>query len=229
MALTEGGHTMPRAARWSVVTILLGLLVGATPSSVFAECSNLIAGEGRNLNLTAAFLATVTVASDDVDPNADGNAWDWRVELTVDDVYLGKVPKALAFNGYEGGCAEFQGGALQAGDTIILAVEELPLDYLPAAPFEGHSVIWHRTSFGWSFFVDAVAGEVRSGFYPEAAHVADTRAEILRFIASHSMPSTATDPVGEPATQGNSGLMIALASAVAVAVGLFRFRRRPLT
>ncbi|HET9852607.1 MAG TPA: hypothetical protein VFP56_08905 [Candidatus Limnocylindrales bacterium] len=218
----------PRAARLSVGTILFGLLLGATPSSVFAECSNLIAGEGKDLNLTAAFLATVTVASDDVDPNADGNAWDWHVELTVDDVYRGNVPKALAFNGYDGGCAEFQGGALQPGDTIIVAAEELPLDYLPAAPFEGHSVVWHRISDGWSFFADAVAGEVRFGFYPEAAHAADSRAEILRFIASHSMPATDTDPGGEPAAQRNSGLMIALASAVALGVGLIRFRRRPL-
>jgi hypothetical protein len=217
---------MRRAARLSVVTILLGLFLGAMPSSVFAECSNLIAGQGKHLNLTAAFLATVTVASDDVDPNADGNAWDWHVEISVDDVYLGKVPNALVFNGYDGGCAEFQGGALQAGDTIIIAVEDLPLDYLPAAPFEGHSVIWHRTSDGWSFFVDAVAGEVRSGFYPEAAHAADTRADILRFIASHSMPSTTTNPVGEPAAPRNSGLMIVLASAVALAVALFRFRQR---
>jgi hypothetical protein len=220
---------MSRAARLSVVSMLLGLLLGATPSSVFAECSNLIAGEGKHLNLTAAFLATVTVASDDVDPNAGGNAWDWHLEMTVDHVYLGKVPKALAFSGYDGGCAEFQGGGLQAGDTIFLAVEELPLDYLPAAPFEGHSVIWHRTADGWSFFVDAVAGEVRSGFYPDAAYGAHTRADILRFIASHSMPSTATDPVWEPTAQPNSELMIALAFAVALAVGLFRFRPRPLT
>lgn len=215
---------MRLAARLSVVTVFVGVALAAVPSRVFAECSNLIAGEGKNPNFTTAFLATVTIASDDVDANPDGNEWDWHAELAVDDVYLGKVPKTLAFNGYQGGCAEFQGGALQAGDTIVIAVEELPLDYLPAAPFEGHSVIWHRTQEGWSFFLDAVAGEVRSGFYSDAAYGADTKANILRFITSHSMPSTDAAHLEDPAAPPNPGPIVALATAVALAVGLLRFR-----
>jgi len=218
----------PRAARLSVGMALLGLLLAATPPGVLAECGNLVAGEGKDLSITAAFRATVTEASEDVDPNDDGNAWDWHVELSVDETYVGEVPTILAFNGYQGGCAEFQGGALRAGDSIIVAVEQLPLDYLPAAPFEGHSVIWHHTQEGWSFFLDAVPGEVRPGFYPEAALDADTKAEILRFITSRSMPSTDAGPAEARATAPSSGPAVALASAIALAVGLLRFRRRPL-
>jgi hypothetical protein len=218
---------MRLASRLSVVTVFVGVALAAIPSSVLAECSNLISGLGKDLSFTTAFHANVAVASDEVDPNANGSEWDWHVELAVDDVYLGMVPKTLVFNGYEGGCAEFQGGALRAGDSIIIAVEELPLDYLPAAPFERHSVIWHRTQEGWSFFLDAVAGEVRSGFYPDAAYGADTKADILRFITSHSMPSTDAEHLEHPAAQPNPGPLVALAATIALAVGLRRFRGEP--
>lgn len=215
-----------RLARLATTTAIVGLVLAAVPPGVSAECSNLVPDEELGPGIQAAFLATVTEASTSVDPNPDANPWDWHVELRIDETYVGRVPSTLSFNGYEGGCAELQGGALRTGDRILIAVEQLALDYLPAAPFERHSMIWHKTSEGWSFFLNAVPGQIRSGFYPDAAVNATTKAGILAFIAAHSMPSTSTHPAA-PASWSPSTFLLGLAAVIGFGLGWRRFRGRP--
>src|SRR5687767_7288563 len=108
--------------RLLVAAALAGLSLGTQAAGVSAECGNLAVDPVDRLNVGAAFSARVTEASDDVDPNPIALPWEWHLELSVEDSFYGPVPDQLSFNGYEGGCAEFRGEALQTGDRIIIAV-----------------------------------------------------------------------------------------------------------
>ena len=131
------------------------LLLLAFASAVSAECppgSLPLMADDRQV-VRDAFLATVTEASAEVDPNPDGAEYDWHLEITVEATYVGRVPKKLVFDVWgQGGCGDFKGAALRAGDRIIVAVEDLRPEYQPADPFEGHMVLWRKTADGWSFF-----------------------------------------------------------------------------
>lgn len=141
-----------------MAALLAVLLLPGAVSSALAECSNLAIDPIDRVNVGAAFLARVTEVSDDVDPNPNGSAWNLHVKLSVDAVYHGVVPGTIEFNDYAGfGCGEFLFEKLDVGDRIIVAVEQVPLSYLPAAPFEGHMVVWKKIDDGWRFYEDALA------------------------------------------------------------------------
>jgi len=113
---------------------------------------------------------------------------------------------------------------LDVRDEIIVAVEQVPLAYLPSAPFEGHMVVWKRIDGGWSFFDDALAFGSNSAFYPGAPRQATTKGDILRVIASWTMPQT--DTLGErPAPTSTDFLpLMAVAFASGLLIALRRFR-----
>jgi hypothetical protein len=202
-------------------------MLPALTSSAVAECSNLAIDPIDRVNVGAAFLATVAEASGDVDPNPDANPWEWHLELAVEATYYGHVPKSLSFNGYDGGCAEFQGGALQTGDRIIVATEMLPLSYLPGAPFEGHIVVWRKASEGWAFAADALAFGSQPAFYGGPAREATTKAQILRVISDWTMPATSTlDERPDPRTS-DAVPWTALAFAIGLVLSLLRLRTAP--
>ncbi len=216
-----------RRARLSLAVALAATLVPAMAPSALAECPNLAVDPVARLSAGAAFLATVTEVSDDVDANLVANPWDLHVELSVESIYAGDVPSKLSFNDYDGGCGELLVGALRPGDRIIVAVEQLPLSYLPAAPFEGHIVVWKKTAGGWSFFQDALAFGSQALFYPGAPRDATTKADVLEVIAGWTMPATST--IGDPVAPDTAtpALWIGFAFVLGLAVSLFRFRQTP--
>lgn len=218
---------MKRGTRLAAAPALVWLLLAFNPPGVSAECMNVPLGPNDHLDVGVAFRATVTRASDQVDPNPIANPWDWRVELDLKETYLGSVPKALAFNDYATSCAGLNIGALRAGDEIIIATEAMPMSYLPQAPFEGDFVIWQKTEEGWALFEDALAYGSNPDFYPKAARAATTKAAILRVIAAASLPSTSTDPTSPTRDDPNRPLFIVLAVAAAFALALSRFRDPP--
>lgn len=153
-----------RRSRVAAAALLSAFLLPVFASSASAECSNLAIDPIDRVQVGAAFLATATEVSNTLTPNPDGSDWNLRVRLSIDAVYYGDVPGTLEFNDWAGfGCDEFWFEKLEAGDQIIVAVEKVPLSYLPAAPFEGHMVVWKKTTGGWSFFEDGLAfGPTRS-------------------------------------------------------------------
>jgi hypothetical protein len=174
-----------------------------------------------------AFLATVTEASAEVDPNPDGAEYDWHLELSVEATYVGSAPKKLVFDVWDhGGCGDFKGAALRTGDRIIVAAEDLRAEYQPADPFEGHMVLWRKTADGWSFFSDALVYGAEQQAYPKAARDATTKAEVLHVILSGALPATATDPAEPKPTPVGSMRFTALAFALGLVVALLRFRSR---
>jgi len=216
---------MKRPASLFVGSALASLVLAAVPASVAAECMNTPLRPSDHLDVSVAFLATVTKASDDVDPNPVANAWDWRVELDVKGTYLGTVPRSLAFNDYAMSCAGLNIGALQAGDEIIIATETMPMSYLPGAPFEGDFLIWHKTDHGWAFFEDALAYGSDRDFYPGPARSATTKADILRVISAASLPSTSMDSAQPERRGSDAALLTVMASFAAFVIAWSRFGR----
>jgi hypothetical protein len=202
-------------------------MLPAVAPSAFAECPNFGIDPIDRVDVGAAFLATVTEVSDEVDPNPDGSAWDVHLNLSVDAVYYGHVPKALEFNDRVGwGCAEFRADLLEVGDRIIVAAEELALTYLPAAPFEGHIVVWKKAGPRWAFYKEAMAFGSIDAFYPGAPREARTKAEILKVIASWTLPETST-ALAPPVPPSFDGVGFAAgAFALGLAIALWRFRHR---
>lgn len=215
-------------AAWSragAASLLAALLLPVFASSVSAECSNLAIDPIDRVQVGAAFLATATEVSDTVTPNPDGSDWNLHVRLSIDAVYYGEVPGTFEFNDWAGfGCGEFWFDKLEAGDQIIVAVEKVALSYLPAAPFEGHMVVWKKTSGGWSFFEDGLAFGSNPLFYPGAPRAATTKSAIRAVISNWTMPQTSTiDP--SPSSASTPDAVVVFAFAVGLAIGLYRFRR----
>jgi hypothetical protein len=205
------------------------LLIGGT-QTVFAECfpGSLPRMANDPLIVGTAFLATVTEASANVDPNPNGHAYDWHIVLAIEATYVGSVPKTLVLNEWsDGSCDDFKGSALRTGDRIILAAEDLK--YRRGAPLEGHHmVLWKQTGQVWSFFADALTYGAEPGAYPKVARDADTKAEILRAIYAGAMPGTSTDPGATDSVQPKPTLLAvtAVAATFALLSYLFGSRRR---
>jgi hypothetical protein len=212
-----------RGARLALAGLFAWLLVPLVTSSVSAECANLAIDPIDHVRVGVAFLATVTEVSDDVASKPDGGSpWDVHVEMSVEEVFRGQVPGSLAFNAYELGCGEFQTDRLEVGNRIIIAAEDVPLSYLPGAPFEGHIVVWKKADAGWAFFEEVLAFGSNPDFYAGAAREARTREDILRVISLWSLPETSTEsdvPVPSPSDP-------ALVGAIAIALGLLVAWRR---
>jgi hypothetical protein len=207
---------------WLLAATLLPVVAG----SVSAECSNLAIDPIDRVNVGAAFFATVTEVSGQVDPNPDGSAWNIHVKMSVNAVYYGSVPKVLEFNDWAGfGCGEFRTELLHVGDRIIVAAQDVRLAYLPAPPFEGHMVVWKKVGNDWAFFEDALVFGSNPDFYPGAAREARTKADILDVIATWTLPETSTNPEVPVPHSNAASLWVAVALLLGFAVGMWRFRR----
>jgi hypothetical protein len=196
--------------------------------AVSAECSpgSLPPMADEKMAIGDAFLATVTEASD-VEPTSVGGTSRWHLELAVQATYAGRAPKTLDFGGSDGGgCGDLLGEVLQTGDQIIIAAEDLRPGYQPSDPFQGNMILWHKTSNGWAFFADALVYGADLEAYPALARAADTKAEILNFIAASGLPDTSTAVAEPERTSGAHAIVPGAAFAVGFALALYRFRSR---
>lgn len=187
------GHSLPaRIQRPLVALAIASTLLATTAPSASAECFNSAPDADEPLTIGYAFVATVTEASENVDPIEEMAAFDWHVELSVERTYLGQVPDSIVYNGWEYGCHELRGEGLHTGDRIFVATENLNIGYLPRDPFGGDVVAWRSHAGGWRFYEDAVLSGANEGSYPQAARDATTQAEILAIVASAAQPDTST-------------------------------------
>jgi hypothetical protein len=175
--------------------------IGLT-STASAECLDYPIAAGDHLDVGYAFVATVTEASDAVDPpQADSAPYDWHVELAVERTYRGYVPDQLTFNGWDVGCHNLRGEHLRAGDRIFIATERLELRSSRVDPFWGDVVAWKDAGGGWAFYTSALDHAYDKAFYPRAARSATTTADILALIRSDPAPDTSTEvSAGERST-----------------------------
>jgi hypothetical protein len=88
-------------ARFLLAVACAIFVPGLAPTPALAECMDWPPLADQRLEVTYAFTATVTAASNRVDP-ADVNsaAFDWHVELRIDRVYRGRLPGRLTYNGW---------------------------------------------------------------------------------------------------------------------------------
>jgi hypothetical protein len=196
--LVKGRVPIPTIA---VVRVTLGLTLSLLAATALApvalgECSAFDRPPDRTLNVGYAFMATVVEASGDVDPPRRDNAdYTWHVELRIDRVYAGDVPKQLIFNGWSVGCHSIRGNKLNMGDRILVAVEDLNLRHLPGEPVSGDTVVWRRAEGQWHY-ARKVVGSPESPadeFLSPAILGARTTSDILAIVDSAAPPDTSTD------------------------------------
>ena len=218
---------MTRSRRLIIALAFACLLLVSFAPFASAECGpgSLPRRADDPLIVGAAFLATVTEVSTDVDPNPASGGYDWHVELAVEARYVGAAPKTLVLNEFDGGaCSDFKGQALRAGDRIIIAAEDL--EYQRGAPLGGHLVLWKDIGEGWSFFADALLYGAEPQAYPKVARDADTKAEILQAIFDGALPATSMVSGESRAAQPDPILVGIVAFALAFAVAWRRLGSR---
>ena len=193
----------------AVAMAVLGLLLVAAPAA--AECS---VRPGPDEPTPYVFIATVVDVSDDVDPSLpDSAAFDYRIELDVNRLLAGKVPKRVHANGWDVGCGFSGVDKVNVGDRLLIATTSL--DATDPRLVLGPVLLWHRVGGHWDFYGEVLQdGEFG---YPKAAIRASTTREILRYLETLGAPATST--VSRPAVPvGDSSLPILHIAAVLLAV-----------
>lgn len=207
----------------------VGLVLTVAVPSASAECFGGPGGPiGANerLDVGAAFAATVTEASRDVDPAVPGmSAFNWHVELKINRTYIGHVPASIVYDGWDAGCHVLRGDELHTGDRIIVAVEHLSLGDLPRDPFDGDVIVWKATFGAWTFDEAALLWAFDPAYYPKAARNATTTEEILRVISNGRMPDTATLPPPDAPRQDRTPTIALLIVAILMLSMARRSRR----
>jgi hypothetical protein len=164
----------------------------ATALPVSAECWPGPPGPRDVVPVKFAFVATVEQVRDPVNPAVDVANYRWFLELSVDRVYRGDVPRSLKLSGFDAGCSFIAPVGLQAGDVLFIAIDRL--DPGSNRSLEGQLLMWRRTDDGWAFAEDALSYGTYSNFWPIAAREARSTEEILAVIRSGKVPDTATAP-----------------------------------
>lgn len=218
--------------RLAGAAVFAGLILVTVPPTVSAECFGFPVRAGERLDAGYAFTATVTDASANVDPpKPDNAAFDWHVELEVEQRYRGDVPDQLVYNGWDVGCHELVGNHLQTGDRIFILSQDLHLDWNPGDPFDGDVVVWKWTGDGWAFYSKVMDYGSDRQFYPAAVRRATTTAAILKLVAE-AAPNTDAAQVGiatGPERDAPAGLTIlALAFTAGFVLAWRRASRRRL-
>jgi hypothetical protein len=191
--------------RRTVLALAIALAIPTVfAPAALAECMDSPPRADERVEISHAFTATVIEASNTIDPaHPDSAEFNWHVELRVERVYRGEIPRRLAYNGWSVGCHELQGDRLHTGDRLFIAsnvfvAEPSPPGADPFAWIGAHVLAWRRTEGGWRFYEDALDYGFDRAFYPAAARRATTTAEILRLTGIGFVPDTATDPDPDP-------------------------------
>jgi hypothetical protein len=220
----------------AVMRIAIGLAASVIVASALApaalgECPAFNRPPDQTLNVGYAFLATVVEASDDVDPPQRGNtAYMWHVELRVDHVYTGRVPRHLVFNGWDVGCHSIRGDYLRTGDRIFVAIENLGLRALPTEPFSGDTVVWRWADGRWHYARNLVGVPEYPAdeFLPPAIGRAATTADIVAIIRAAQPPDTSTSQGSKPEPVppgGPSWALLAPVGLLGLLVSMHRSKR----
>ena len=200
------------------------VLAAASAPAVLAECTDTPPRADERLNVAHAFAATVTKASNTIDPdNPDTADFNWHVELRVDRLYRGELPRRLSYSGWAVGCHELRGDQLHAGDRLLVvsnvftdAPRQPGAD--PFAATNANVVAWKRVDGNWRFYEEALDYGADRRFYPAAARRATTTAEILRLLSVGFLPDTATEAVHDADGGPSHAPFLVFAVAFALAV-----------
>lgn len=166
------------------------LLILAPTAS--AECMSWPIGSSERPDIGYAFIATVTESSADVDPAPNMADYDWHIEMTVERTYRGDVPETFTYNGWDVGCHFLRGDHLRTGDRLFIATERIAQWGVPSDPFDGDVLVWIRDDGRWKLHTKALDYGTDLAFYPRAARVARTTADIVAIVSSARLPDTAT-------------------------------------
>lgn len=178
----------------SVAAALLvaGSLLVALAPTVSAECMSWPIRSSERPDIGYAFIATVTEASADVDPAPDMADYDWHIELAVERTYRGDVPATFSYNGWDVGCHFLRGDHLRTGDRLFIATERIARWGVPSDPFDGDVLVWIRDDGRWKLHTKALDYGADRDFYPRAARIARTTADVVRIVSAARLPDTAT-------------------------------------
>jgi hypothetical protein len=214
--------------RLLLATGLAIALSGAFAPAALAECTDWPPRANERLDVAYAFIATVTEASNTIDPAQPDTAdFNWHVELRVDRLYRGHVPERLSYDGWAVGCHELRGDRLRTGDRLFVVSNVFiehprPPGADPFAAVGAQVVAWKRVDGRWRFYEDALDYGADRHFYPPAARQATTTEEILDLMPVGFLPDTATEaPRPTDAEQWQAPLLV-----VSLLAGLIAIRRR---
>lgn len=201
------------------------MLMIASAQTVMAECTWGPPRASDPFKARFAFTATVTEASDAVDPARPGEPpFDWHVELAIDRMYRGKLPERLTLNGRVEDCSYLIGQRLHEGDRLFIALDRHDLDW---DGLYGQMLAWRGVGGRWTFDQDLLNYGSDARFYPQQAREATTTAQIVSIIEAFAMPDTATEaptPLGAT-TQPPVLLLVAFTVATVAALGRMGHRR----
>jgi hypothetical protein len=212
---------------------LAALVVGLAASMAFApaavaECMDWPPRANERLDVAYAFMATVVEASNTIDPdNPDSADFNWHVELRVDRLYRGRLPKRISYSGWAVGCHELRGDRLSTGDRVFIVSnvfrdEPRPPGADPFAGIDAGVIAWKRVEGRWRFYEEALDSGSDGQFYSAAARRATTTAEILRLVSVAFLPDTASELI----PQRDSTPWRTPVLALAFLLGLVVVRRR---
>jgi hypothetical protein len=207
------------------------LASGITAPIAFAECFAVPDAETR---VARPIVFTATVGEVTTEPDlASAEAGEdpgvvWQTTMQVRVVHAGAMPATLMLNGRTanvgvgGGCSWFFGDRVEAGDVVLVAVDEI-VPFATNRSLFGHLLLWRRVGGEWRFYERALQEGGEPDAYPEAARQAHTTEEVLAVIAQLGLPDTSTVSA-EPPSRSLEPLL--LAAAVGGAAWTTRVRRR---
>lgn len=190
---------------------MAGWLLMTLAPTASAECMSWSIRSSERPAVGYAFIATVTEASADVDPVTDMADYDWHIELAVERVYRGTVPDSFSYNGWDVGCHFLRGDHLRTGDRLFIATESIAQWGVPSDPFDGDVLVWVRDGGRWQLHTTALDYGTDRDFYPRAARIATTTADIVAIVSSARLPDTSTvtaDTAAGGARKGGSSPVI---------------------
>ena len=205
------------APRLLIGLVLALSLVVAVPATALAECSAW--AEPAPPSLRYAFTATVMDASGDADPESRD---EWHLDLSIDDVYRGRLPDRISYNGHDVGCHALRGDRLTTGQRIFVVANVVDIREDGGDPFGGirpQVMAWRWTGDAWAFYDEVLDPSQNDQVFPQAAREATTTAAILDFF--DSLPETSMAPRSEPIP------VIQLVALVSVFALAFVAARRP--
>jgi hypothetical protein len=210
-----------------VPAIALGAtLMMALAPTVLAECTWGPPPADDPFKARFAFTATVTEASDAVDPARPGEPpFDWHVELTIDRTYRGELPQQLILNGRVEDCSYLIGQRLHEGDRLFIALDRHDLDW---DGLYGQMLAWRGVGGRWTFDQDLLNYGSDARFYPKQAREATTTAQIISIIEAFVVPDTATGAATRLGATTLPPVLLLIVFAVATVAALRRMgHRRP--
>ena len=176
----------------AIAPLIAAWLLMALAPIASAECLSWPLLSSERPAVGYAFIATVTEASGEVDPVTDMADYDWHIELAVERVYRGTVPATFSYNGWDVGCHFLRGDHLRTGDRLFIATERIAQWGHPSDPFDGDVLVWIRDGGQWRLHTRALDYGTDRDFYPRAARIARTTADIVAIVSSARLPDTST-------------------------------------